>query len=115
KLSKAWRDYLASGPEGISRTIKDRIEWLNKNQGLRAELVEVAGEAFKPDSRDVALTVAKKLGFVVDEAQETEDEKGRGPAKHLCVYQGHLADAPEFRISSIQTRRVSSKPGAPFI
>jgi DNA topoisomerase-1 len=114
-LSKAWRDYLASGAEGVSRTMKDRIEWLNENQGLRAELVEVAGEAFKPESRDVALTVAKKLGFVVDEALETQDEAGRGPAKHLCVYQGHLANPPKFHIGSIQTRRVSSKPGAPFI
>ena len=113
-LGDAWRQWLNADENG--RTVKDRNAWLSEHRCVKAELIEVAGDPFKPDNRADALAAAKKLGFVLDHADEHEDEKGKGPARSLCEYHGKVGDdAPEYRIKSIATRRTTSKPSAPFI
>ncbi len=116
KLGEAWDKWLAEQPESKPATIKQQNAWLSDHACLKAELIDIDGEAFKPDNRDVALKAAQRLGMALDDTIETEDPKGKGPAKNLCIYQGHMADnRPEFKIESIQTKRTSTKPSAPFI
>ena len=115
-LGKAWDKFLADQPESKPATIKQQNAWLSEHACLKAELIDIHGESFKPDNRDDALKAAQALGMVLDSAEETDDPKGKGPAKNLCVYQGHVADdRPTFTIDSIQTKRTTSKPSAPFI
>src|SRR5690606_15063987 len=82
---------------------------------VRAELFEVDGKPFAVTDRAAALAIAKSVGFVVDRVDERQDPKGRGPAQHLVNYEGHLERNPDFAVRSIETRRTTSKPGAPFI
>ncbi len=35
-------------------------------------------------------SAAKRLGFVIEEKQETEDPKAKGPAQYLCTVIGHV-------------------------
>jgi DNA topoisomerase-1 len=115
-LGKAWDEWLASHPESKPATIKLQNAWLSDNACLKAELSEIDGKPFKPDNRKAALEAAKRLGMVLDDTIETDDPKGKGPAKKLCTYVGHVADdAPTFTIDSIQTKRTSTRPSAPFI
>ncbi len=117
ELSGLWQKFLDTKFDDKGPTLKRQNAWLGENESFRAELVEVAGKAWKPDNRDDALAMVKQLGFVVDEAKEREDPKGKGPAKNLCEYVGHLdrKTVPTYRIASIDTRRTTSRPGAPFI
>jgi len=122
QLAEEWAKWFKVGEDQNPRTVKDQNAWLSERQALRAELIEFEGEAYKPDNRDQALAAAKALGFVVDEAIETEDAKAKGPAKSLCQYLGHvaLADASakvpaDFRITNLTTKRTSSRPPGPFI
>lgn len=115
-LGAAWRGWIDVGEDENPRTVKDQVAWLSEHGVLKAELVEVDGEAFKPDQRDKALQIAEALGFAVDETNETEDEKAKGPAKNRVEYKGHVGtDAPAFAIDAIQTKRSKSRPPGPFI
>ncbi len=115
-LAAEWTAYLKDVPQGENRSLKDRLAWLSRNRCLRAELVEFQGKAFKPDNRDDALKAAQALGFSLTRAHETQDEKGKGPARFVCSYDGALApQRPGFNIHSIETKRTSSRPPAPFI
>ncbi len=115
ELADKWQSWLDSQEDGKARTGKEKQCWLNDHRCLRGELVEIGGQPFKVDQRGAALDAAKKLGFVLDHADETEDPKAKGPAKAKVVYTGHLAQAPSFSIQSITTKRVTSRPSAPFI
>ena len=124
-LAEQWAQWIDTG-EDNPRTLKDQNAWLSDHACLRSELVEFEGKPFKVDNRDDALAAARRLGFVLDHAEETEDERGKGPAKHLCTYYGHVhaaaeersdeaAGIPAFRIRAIQTKRTTSRPAPPFI
>ncbi len=121
ELADAWERWIASHPESNPATIRQQNAWLSEHGCIKAELVEFEGQSFKPDNRDAALDAARKLGFVLDRTEETENPKGKGPAKHLCKFHGHVAHgeeavvSPRFVIDSIQTKRTTSRPGAPFI
>ena len=113
-LADAWQQWLKAEENG--RTVKAQNAWLSEHRCVKAELTEVDGKPFKPDDRKLALDVAQRLGFVLDQADEREDEKAKGPARSPCTYHGHVGDAaPAFRISSIETKRTRSRPSAPFI
>lgn len=115
KLAGQWRTFISETPEDKPRTVKDKLEWLSTHECIQAELVEYAGDAFKPDNRDVALKAAAALGFDLTDRIEKEDEDGKGPARHLITVSGDIKDAPDFAIRSIETKRTRSKPNAPFI
>ncbi len=112
-LTEQWRQYLARGE--VSQ--KERNAWLSEHQCLKAELIEVDGKPFKPDNRDEAIAAVKRLGYILDNADERMDEKGKGPARFLCRYDGHIThdNRPDYRIQSIQTKRSTTRPPAPFI
>ena len=114
-LGDQWRTWMGEAPDGTERSVKERIAWLSERQCVSAELVEVGGEPFKADNREDALRVARWAGFAVDESCETEDPKGRGPAQFRIAYEGHIDNAPDFKVRSIATKRLLSRPPAPFI
>ncbi|MBI1338532.1 MAG: type I DNA topoisomerase [Phycisphaera sp.] len=116
ELAKAFAAYLADVDEGKTRSIRERVTWLSDHKSLRAELVEVDGQAVSIDNRDDALKLAQALGYSLEKTDEKQDEKGKGPARFLCVYLGSIGKhAPQYRVKSIETRRTSTRPSAPFI
>jgi DNA topoisomerase-1 len=114
KLSAAWTDYLTNTGNG-ERTKIDRDRWLADHSAFIAELVELTGKKFEPNNKADARRAAELLGFMIDKDQTTEDRDGKGPAKNVTKFTGHLANCPPFIVRGIETKRVTSKPPAPFI
>ncbi len=113
-IAQAWAAWLAEDDEG--RTVKEQNRWLSEAQCLRAELTEYRGKKFDATDRDTALAAAQALGFQLTDTQATQDEKAKGPAKDKVRFLGTIADdAPDYRITSIETKRTTSRPSAPFI
>jgi DNA topoisomerase-1 len=113
KLSTAWREYLTTA-DG-ERTKAEREKWLAENDAFVAELVEVAGEKFAASDRVAARRVAELLGFKLEKEEVTADPEAKGPAAEQVRFIGQLADAPKFAVKSIEKKRGTSKPPAPFI
>lgn len=98
------------------RSIKEKNAWLSEHQCIKAELVKIGDEDFKPTDRDAALAVAKSLGFELTNTLETEDPKAKGPQQKQCTFEGVVSSAaPDYKITSIQTKRTRSRPPGPFI
>jgi len=120
QLVKAWQDWLVSaGTDDNGKQLewnkKQRLSWLSENECLLAELIELDGKPFKPDNRKESLAAAQRLGFVLDDTDELEDPKAKGPAQNRVSFVGHVGDAPNFAIKSIETKRTRSRPAGPFI
>jgi DNA topoisomerase-1 len=115
RLASAWRQWLTQAAEGKERTLKEKLAWLSEHRCLRAELVEVDGKPFEAADRQAARRAAERLGLVIGRVHERHDPNGKGPAAHLVVYEGHLQSHPGFVIRSVQTKRTTSRPSAPFI
>ena len=111
QIAQQWRSW----SDLEERTVKQQNEWLSEKECLRAELVRYDGEKFEPDDRALALKTAQQLGFQLDNTIEREDPKAKGPAKRLVTYQGTVGQAPAYKISSIETKRTTSRPSPPFI
>lgn len=115
--TKQWAQFLDSEAD-TQRTIREKTVWLNEHGCIRAELVELKGKSFKPETREKALVAAQAVGFTLDKETAWTDENAKGPARERCRYAGHVTnqgDAAEFQITSIQTKRTNSRPLAPFI
>ncbi len=115
ELGEAWRKYLDVDEMTNERTIKDQNTWLSEAGCLRADLTKFNGKAFKPTDRKAARAAAEALGFAVKEEKTWEDEKGKGPSKDRCKLIGAIGAAPDFTITSIDTKRTKSRPSPPFI
>jgi len=133
KLAPEWARFLAQRDEKKNPpTIKAQNAWLSEQRAIKAELVEVGGEKFEISSRhggtearrdegkpeDLSprvLEVAKAAGLTNLKALVSEDPDGKGPAKLRRTIAGTVDAATPYRISSIETKRTSTRPGAPFI
>lgn len=115
-LSTSWQKWLADKPDDKERTQKEILTWLGQRQCLRGELVEINGQPFVVDNFQKALEIAQKLGFVLDHTNKWQDDNAKGSAKSRVVYSGHTAaPPPSYAIRSIQTKRTTTRPAAPFI
>ncbi len=114
KLSAKWVDFLTNTGNG-ERTKIEKEKWLAENEAFLAELVELAGKKFEAGNKAQARKAAELLGHVVDKDNTTEDAEAKGPAKFLTSFAGHLAKCPTFTVRSIEKKRTTSKPPAPFI
>src|SRR6476659_2145780 len=114
KLSQQWIDFLTNTGNG-ERTKIEREKWLGEHKAFVAELVELGGKKFDASNKADARKAAELLGFLADKENNTEDTDAKGPAKNLTTYTGHLGKCPAFAVRSIETKRTSSKPKAPFI
>ncbi|MCA9649041.1 MAG: type I DNA topoisomerase [Myxococcales bacterium] len=123
-LTKAWRALLGElDDKGKGPTLKRRNAWLADNGSLMAELVEVGGERFnlgcKADApRDLSkeiTKVAEAVGLSKVQVTSVEDPEGRGPARFRRTLTGVVDTAARYAVKSIETRRTTSRPSAPFI
>lgn len=113
-LADKWHDFLTNTGNG-ERTKLEREKWLTEHDAFNAELTELAGRKFEADNKDDARRAAELLGFVLDREQTTEDPEAKGPAQHLTRFYGKLGQCPPFTVRSIEKKRTTSRPPAPFI
>jgi DNA topoisomerase-1 len=113
-LAKDWNTFLTETGNG-ERTKVERDKWLTEHGSFVAELVEVAGKKFEPDNKADARRAAELLGFVITEDRTTPDPFGKGPAANPTKFIGRLGNGPAYTVRSIEKKRVTSRPGAPFI
>lgn len=124
KLAKAWTELLAERDEkNKPPTLKRRNAWLAEHKGLKTELVSIDGKKFelgcKADaprdlSKDIA-EIATKVGLIDVKVESTPDPDGKGPAATKRAIVGKLDPKARYAIASIETRRTTSRPPAPFI
>src|SRR3954452_8586739 len=114
KLADEWHHFLTHTGNG-ERTKVEREKWLTEHDAFAAELVEFGGKKFEASNKEQARAAAEALGFVVTDKKTTEDPDGKGPAKHLTTIEGRIASCPPFTVRSIEKKRTTSRPGAPFI
>src|SRR5688572_20292020 len=114
KLAAQWVDFLTNTGNG-ERTKLERDKWLADHGAFVAELVELAGKKFEAASKKDAQRAAELLGFVLDRDDTTEDAEAKGPAKFVTRLIGHLGTCPQFRVRSVEKKRTTSRPPAPFI
>jgi DNA topoisomerase-1 len=125
RLGPEWNKLLAQRDEkGNPPTQKAQLAWLGEHGAIRAELVEVGGE--KIDIRSTgartdealarhAADIARLAGLANVKTTVHEDENGRGPAKFIRTITGAIDPATPYAIKSVETKRTSIRPSAPFI
>ncbi|PJA58698.1 MAG: type I DNA topoisomerase, partial [Rhodocyclales bacterium CG_4_9_14_3_um_filter_68_10] len=115
-LVVSWRDFISSvDAKGNTPTVKKQNEWLAKHHSIKADLVEVDGQ--KPILKNVEQSeaVARRAGLTIQERIETTDKKAKGPAQHRVELRGSCDPSRIYNIRSIETKRTTSRPSAPFI
>ena len=115
QLAEQWLNFIQNDQQDKAPTQRDQNAFLADHGCLRAELVELDGEPFKVDNQDVAVEAAKRLGVSIDQIEVTEDPKAKGPAQRKVTVTGHLGRRLDARVRSIETRRTTTRPPAPFI
>lgn len=124
-LNEAWRKFMAERDEKDNApTIKAQNAWLAEHGAIKAELVELGGKKFELIStaeapRDLAAEVrqtAEAIGLREITIDTTEDPNAReGAARFRRTLKATLDPAARYRVSSIETKRTTSRPSAPFI
>jgi DNA topoisomerase-1 len=110
-LTKQWKEFVGGG----ERTKIEREKWLADHEAFSAELVEIGGKKFEPDNKADARRAAELLGLVIDTDSTVEDATAKGPAKFQSKLAGHLGQLPAFVVRSVEKKRTTSRPSAPFI
>jgi DNA topoisomerase-1 len=113
-LAAKWTDFLTNTGNG-ERTKLEREKWLADHGAFVAELSEIGGKKFDASNVEQARRVAELLGFVIDKQNTTEDAEAKGPARNVTELVGHLGQCPPFTVRSVEKKRTSSRPPAPFI
>lgn len=120
-LGEQWQKWLTEIPKKRDnkkpngRTVREKNGWLAEHNSLAAELIKIDGRKFGPKDIKTALAAVKSAGFQLDEQIETQNPKAKGAAQRIIRLRGHVAGGPAWRVKSIQTKRMKSRPYAPFI
>jgi DNA topoisomerase-1 len=130
-LVPGWQALLEERNEkGQGPTIKRQNQWLAEQNALKGELVEIAGEPFDigqtgktgdgaactpTDLTQRVMAVAALVGLKNTKASVAENEAGRGPARFERTVVGQVDTATPYAVRSIETKRTTSRPLAPFI
>ncbi len=134
KLLTSWDGFVAQRDEkGYGPTIKQQNAWLSQHDSIRAELVRVGSDDFKPrmtaeawqafGDHDKSHTeglfnemqrVASLIGLTDIETSCEEDKEGRGPARWRRSLIGSIAVDTPYEVSSIEIKQTTSRPPAPF-
>jgi DNA topoisomerase-1 len=150
KLAELWPEFMTPTKDertGKLRppTVKAQNAWLAEHDGIKAELVEVGGEALNisqpggaldtatvldsdktiaqaiaelPEPKDLTpevKRVAELAGLTSVEVGHEVDEDGRGPSKHVRRVTGVVATDTPYSVKSIETKPTSTRPRPPFI
>ncbi len=113
-LARQWGEFLTNTGNG-ERTKIEKDKWLAEHAAFVAELAEIGGKKFEPDNKAAVRRAAELLGWVLKNEETTEDADEKGPARHPTVYIGSIGKPPKMTVKSIERKRVTSKPPAPFI
>jgi DNA topoisomerase I len=120
-LAESWISWLAefpktkNGRKANGRTVAEKNRWLLEHDSFLAELAEVDGKKFEAGNIDVAISAARRAGYVLDEKQESENPEAKGAARYGVRLNGHVERGPRWGVKSIQTKRTKSRPYGPFI
>lgn len=129
-LAPAWTRLLAQrDAKGNPPTLKVQNAWLSEHGGIHAELVDVAGEKFEIRSGEAkpsqpvkpadltprVIEVAKLAGMTGIKTSVDEDPDGKGPARFRRRVEGTVDPATPYQVVSIETKRTTTRPSAPFI
>jgi DNA topoisomerase-1 len=123
-LGEDWREFMSRTDEkGKQPTQRAQNAWLAEHDSIRAELVELNGEKFElgttaDEQKDLSARVkevASAVGLRNVKVHVEEDAAGKGPARFLKHVEGQLDPATRYRVQSIETKRTTSRAGAPFI
>ncbi len=113
--------------KGKGPTVKARLQWLSEQGGIEAELVEIGGKAFKigqsgtdrdaepNDLTSAVVDVATLAGIVDPKTSAARDDEAKGPAKWKRTVAGAVDPTTPYAVKSLETKRTSSRPRAPFI
>ncbi len=136
-LARQWSEVLSRrDAKGKPPTQKQLNAWLSEQGAVRAELVEVGGRKFElelPGMRDgkslddeyrdptahdntpKLLEIVRLAGLTEIDTKVEEDPRGKGPARWRRRITGQPSPEARYRVRSIETRRTSTRPPAPFI
>jgi DNA topoisomerase-1 len=123
-LREQWPKFMAQRDDKDRfPTIKSQTAWLSERKAIKAELVELSGTKFElgcksDDPKDLSVrvaTVAEAVGLIDVRTTSKEDPSGKGPARTIRSVDGHVDPATRYRVRSIETKRTSTRPPAPFI
>lgn len=103
-------DKKADGPNK-----KQISKWLSDHDLFEADLVEAAGKKLDTISAKEARDFAIAAGFKLIKEDVTEDPKAKGPQKRQVKLVGTIGNAPQYTVKSIEKKRSSTRPSAPFI
>ncbi len=127
-LTSKWSELLTAKDErGKGPTRKQMNAFLAEHTSLEASLVELAGETFKvtrsSDCEDNTLDahkarlleVGKSVGLDEPSISVTDDEEGKGPARHRIILDGNIASGVSYKVQDITQKDSTVRPPAPFI
>src|SRR5690606_10455067 len=97
--------------------------WLAERGGLKTELVALDGKRFElgcnaqapVDLTAEVARVAEAVGLASVRVQSEENPEGKGPARFVRPVTGRVDGAVRYKVRSIETKRSSTRPPAPFI
>jgi DNA topoisomerase I len=113
-LRQQWHKHLDEHKN--DRTRRGDLEWLAAHQGLRAELVEIEGKAFRPSSLEQARKVIEALGWNIEKVNRRPHADYADKKLEQIELVGRLDGAgPTYVVRSVETKRTTTRPSAPFI
>jgi DNA topoisomerase-1 len=114
ELVVQWAEFHQSAGDR-ERTQAERNSWLAEHHAFETELVEWAGQKLQAKSADDAQRICEALGLEVTARNVEENPEGKGPAKSIVTISGRTLAKLPFAVKSIEKKRSTSRPGAPFI
>ncbi len=127
KLAGEWASFITTLDEKKhTPTLKVQNAWLAEHGGLKAELVDVGGTSFNVsqkgsaggDVKDLSVEISRIAGLAGLSGIETlvdENPDGKGPARYKMSLTGEVGTGTPYAVKSIETKRTTSRPSAPFI
>jgi DNA topoisomerase-1 len=112
ELPTKWIDFLTNTGNGERTKLEKRSGW--RTRGVPRELVELAGKKFEPTNK--ARRARRPSCSASSSTRKTRPKTPTPrPGEEPTTLPGHLDKCPKFTVRSIEKKRTTSKPPAPFI
>jgi DNA topoisomerase-1 len=124
-LAREWEEFFPRlDGKGNPPTLKAQNAWLAEHGAFAAELVEVGREKFElsasgggepEDLTERVRRIAALAGLRDVSITVREDPEGKGAARFIRTVRGRVDVATPYRVASVETKRTTTRPPAPFI